>query len=312
MNHQKKPLIFISLFLLTFSELPGQVTEAEKSLRTASATETSGWKSENNLAITFSQVTFTNWAAGGQNSISVNGRYNGIFKYARERFSWDNQADIGYGLLIQGKNPALKTDDRLEIMTKAGYGFSEKLNGAILGSFKTQFAPGYAGTELDKPISNLLAPAYLIIAAGADFKPNDQLTLFVAPLTGKVTMVMDEELSALGAFGVEPGKNMRTEFGGYLRLGYHRDLMQNVGLQTKIDLFSNYLKDPQFIDVSWEVLILMKINKFLTASINTHLLYDHDILIGKDLTGDGIADDFKPRVQFKELVGIGLTFKIPQ
>ena len=88
--------------------------------------------------------------------------------------------------------------------------------------------------------------------------------------------------------------------------------MTNVSLASNLDLFSNYLKDPQFVDVNWEVLILMKINKFLTASFNTQLIYDHDIKIGKDTSGNGELDDFSPRIQFKELVGIGLTFKIPK
>jgi len=45
--------------------------------------------------------------------------------------------------------------------------------------------------------------------------------------------------------------------------------------------------------------------------MNTHLIYDHDIQIGKDTNNDGTMDDFRPRVQFKELVGLGLSFKIP-
>jgi len=302
------------LWALAFSGmvLQAQVTEAEKKLREVKTPGDGGWTIGNSLSIAFSQVTFTNWASGGQNSVSVNGRYNGIFSYLKDRLSWDNQVDVGYGILMQGANDLQKTDDRIELMSKAGYRFSETLNGALLGTFKTQFAPGYAGKESSKVISDLLAPAYLVLAAGADYKPSDKLSLFIAPLTGKITLVYNDSLSAAGAFGVEPGRQMRAELGGYLRMAYKTDLMQNVALQTKVDLFSNYLKDPQFVDVSWEVLVMMKINKYLSASINTHLLYDHDILIGKDLSGDGEPDDFKPRIQFKELVGIGLAFTLPQ
>jgi hypothetical protein len=225
--------------------------------------------------------------------------------------AWDNQVDVGYGILKQGKYGWQKTDDRLDLLSKAGYRFSNVLSGAVLGNFRTQFAPGYPGPDSKTRISDLLSPGYFLGAAGLDYKPVEWFSSFISPLTTKMTFVLDDSLSQAGAFGVTAGKKFRAELGGYIRMGLKHDLMKNVNLATNLDLFSNYLKDPQYVDVNWEVLILMKINKFLSASVNTLLIYDHDISIGKDTSGDGVPDDFAPRIQFKELVGIGLTFKIP-
>jgi hypothetical protein len=102
---------------------------------------------------------------------------------------------------------------------------------------------------------------------------------------------------------------MRYEFGGYVRLFFKKDLMKNVNLQTKLDLFSNYLHNPQNIDINWEVLISMKVNKYITATINTQLLYDDDVMIAVDENGDGTPDSSGPRTQFKEVIGVGFSYK---
>jgi hypothetical protein len=303
-------VICILLTLIALTEVRAQVTDAEKHLRNLSLDDTTGWKTETNLNISFAQVSLTNWAAGGQNSMSVNGRLNGFYNYKIKRFAWDNQVDLGYGLLKQGKTAWQKSDDRFELMSKLGYRLTETLNGAALASFKSQFAPGYSMPEERKLVSDIFSPAYLLVALGLDLKKGDNFSLFAAPLTAKMTFVLNDSLSSVGAFGVDTNKLFRAEVGGYVRVLWKHDLMKNVGLQTKLDLFSNYLKDPQYIDVNWEVFLNMKINKFLTVNINTLLIYDHDIQIGKDTNSDGTPDEFKPRIQFKELFGLGLAYTL--
>jgi hypothetical protein len=311
MNFKKLlPLISLLVIICSVPAIQAQVTDGEKHLRTLVLDTVSGWKTENNLSIAFSQVSLTNWAAGGQNSMSVNGRFNGFYNYKKQRMAWDNQVDLGYGLLKQGKTVWQKTDDRFELMSKLGYRLTETINGAALASFKSQFAPGYSMPEGGSVISDIFAPAYFLGAIGLDLKKGGNFSLFASPLTTKMTFVLNDSLSNAGAFGVDPGKKFRAEVGGYVRILWKHDIMKNVGLQTKLDLFSNYLNNPQFIDVNWEVFLMMKINKYLSVNVNTLLIYDHDIEIGKDTNDDGTPDDFGPRIQFKELFGLGLAFTI--
>lgn len=309
----------VSFFLATAFYIPmfcagpgasAQVTEGEKHLRNISLDGEKGWKTETNVSLSFSQVSLTNWAAGGLNSMSVNGRFNGFYNYKKDRMAWDNQVDLGYGLLKQNGTSWQKSDDRFELMSKLGYRLSEFLNGAVLANFKSQFAPGYSKPEGGQVISDLLSPAYFVGAIGLDLKKGENFTLFVSPLTTKMTFVRNDTLSAHGAFGVDPGKKSRTELGGYIRAMWKHEVMKNVGLQTKLDLFSNYLKDPQRVDVNWEVLLMMKINKYLSVNINTLMIYDYDIKIGKGTNEDGSPKDPKARIQFKELLGFGLAFTI--
>ena len=78
-------------------------------------------------------------------------------------------------------------------------------------------------------------------------------------------------------------------------------------MDTKLKLFSNYLKSPGNIDVNWDLMLLMKVNKWLSASVSASLIYDDDIDIPLDKNDDGINDNVGPRVQFKEVIGVGLN-----
>jgi hypothetical protein len=247
--------------------------------------------------------------------------------YKGTKDAWNNTLDIGYGLLKQGKDVGLmKTDDKIDVLSKYGRQFHKGWYYAALLNFKTQMTAGYNYPNDSVPISNLLAPAYLLGALGVDFKPNSYFSLFVAPVTVKMTIVNDQKLADAGAFGVDKatydnagirltkGKFTRSELGGYVRIIYSRnkfnaEWLKNVAFTTKADFFSNYLKSPQNIDVSWETLIAFKVNKFISVNINTVLLYDDDVNIAVDNNGDGTVDEYGPRVQFKEILGIGFSYK---
>ena len=157
-----------------------------------------------------------------------------------------------------------------------------------------------------------MAPGYLLAALGLNYIPNTYFNAFLSPLTGRLTFVLDEALSQKGAFGVAKGEKMKKELGSYVRLAFAKSdfkqgFFQNMSIGTKVDLFSNYLKDPQYVDVNWETLLGMKVNKYITVSLNTQLIYDHDVRI--DYNQSGSIDDDSPRVQFKEILGIGFMYK---
>jgi hypothetical protein len=61
-------------------------------------------------------------------------------------------------------------------------------------------------------------------------------------------------------------RQYEPEFGGYLRAVYRIDLFENITFQTKLDLFSNYLENPQNIDVNWENLLMARITEYISAS----------------------------------------------
>jgi hypothetical protein len=130
----------------------------------------------------------------------------------------------------------------------------------------------------------------------------------VGPLSGKVTVVRDDSLSTQGAYGVEAGENVRYEFGGSMKAVFQKEIFKNVTFNTKLDLFSNYIKNPEKVDISWEVMINMKINEFLSANLHTHLMWDDDIKFAV-VDDAGIITGKESKVQFKEVFGVGLSYK---
>lgn len=316
----KTKLITLVFFLSVFNiALYSQVTEAEKNLRTLTADTTQGWKNGGVFAVNLAQTSLKNWAAGGQNSVAVNGMFSVFANLINGKSRWDNSLDMGYGLLKQGKNEDFrKTDDKIDFLSKYGREAFTNFYYAALLNFKTQMTPGYNYPDVTNKISDMFSPAYLLIAIGMDYKPNANFSAFIAPLTVKFTFVTDDTLSAAGAFGVEPGKTLKSEIGGYLRAIYTKndfkgEFMKNIAFTTKIDLFSNYADNPQNIDVSWENLIAMKVNKYISVNLNTHLMYDDNILIKIDRNNDGDVIDIEDvpgkRIQFKEIFGVGLSYK---
>jgi hypothetical protein len=313
-----KTQILIIILLCLLPEAFSQVTEGEKKLRTANSDTTMGWKTAGLFSVTVSQTSLTNWAAGGQNSLALNGMFTGLANYKKGKSSWDNLLDIGYGLMKQGKETDfMKTDDKIDFTSKYGREAFKNFNYALLMNFKTQMSAGYKYPDTENKISDFFAPAYLLLAAGLDYKPTQYFSTFIAPLTAKFTFVTDEKLSEAGAFGVEPGKTSRSEIGGYLRMVYTRgdfksELLKNVTFVTKLDLFSNYTENPQNIDISWETLTALKVNKFITVNFTTHLIYDDNIKVPVDRNDDGIYESTEapgPRVQFKEILGVGFSYK---
>ena len=263
------------------------------------------WKLDGSVSLNFVQSSFSNWSAGGDNSVSgtAAGLLNLICK--KNKLLWENVLNSGYGQTFL-KNEKRKNDDRIDFSSKLGYVASEKWNYAFLTGLKTQFDKGYMFYPVEDPNiynSKFFAPAYLILSLGMDYKPNDDFSLYLSPVTARLTIVADDYLSDMGAFGVDPGKRVYTGFGAYLRSSYNMKLHQNILLNTSVELFSNYLDKPQNIVVNWDASIDMKVTKFISAKLQMQLMYDDKT---KMIEADGTMTG--PRVQFKQVLGVGFSY----
>lgn len=283
-------------------------------------TTKSNWEIDGTSRLNFSQVSLKNWHAGGQNSVSLNGLMNINARKSKGKGSWENFLEIGYGTIKQGQNNWIKTDDRIDFTSKYSYKAKHNWNYAALLNFKTQLTAGYDYPNDSIKISGLFSPAYFLESFGFEYKIDNKFSFYIAPITLKATIVGNQELANLGAFGVEgaeidtagniirEGQNTRTEFGGYIRVHYDTKVIENINFNTKLELFSNYLDNPQDIDVNWMSMLTLKVNKFISATLSTQLIFDKDIDIATDSDNDGIKDTFEPEVQFKEVFGLGLNY----
>ena len=308
-------------------------------------TDEGPWKKGGMGALTFNQVGLFNWQAGGTSNMTLIGNLNLFANYEQGSTKWENNLDLAYGFIKNNifsdpDAPITKAEDKIDFNSKYGRkAWSDKMFYTGLLSFRSQFAPGFANPGDPVYISKFLAPAYLQIAAGLEYNPNDWLQFFFSPVSGKITIVGDDSLASVSAFGVNqrneagdflPGnsENLRFEFGATFRAKIKRDIMENIGLESQLELFSNYIDRPQNVDVRWNTAIVAKVNKYITVNLFLDLIYDHDIKIGlTDSDGlpiysidpntnapytDGSGNPIQrmePRTQFKEVFGVGFSYK---
>lgn len=267
------------------------------------------------------QSSFVNWNAGGRNNISLLGFINATATYEHPYYDWDNTLNIALGglqYLDKDADGLQKTDDRIELASKLGYRLKENKYYylSFIGGFRTQFLDGFQYPDDSNRVSTFMAPGYINLALGIDYKPSKNFSVFLSPAASKMTFVRDQTLANAGAFGVTaaeydtagvlitPGSQFRHELGAYFKLIYNVEIAKNIEMKSRLDLFSNYLVNPQNIDVNADVLFNFKVNNWFSASANFTLIYDHDILItdAKGNTG--------PRTQFKSVLGVGVSYTV--
>lgn len=281
------------------------------------------WKKGGVIGLNFSQSSFTNWAAGGVNSVSLTALTNLFANYKKGKNSWDNTLVMAYGLIQSGHDAPRKNEDKIDLTTSYGRFAAKHWTYTLMLNAKSQFDNSYNYPDDSTVIAHFAAPAYVLFSLGMEYKSDDKaLSFLVSPLTSKTTIVNDQRLADLGAFGVDPAtrdvsgkivthaKLARYEVGGFIKMLYKKEIIKNVLLATKVELFSNYLKDPQNIDVNWEFQLDMKVNKYIVTSISTQMIYDHDIPVPVERTENGITvPGVGPRLQFKEVLAIGIAYK---
>lgn len=263
------------------------------------------WKLEGVTGINFSQTSLKNWSGGGENSLAGNTYLNGALNYKEGNWAWDNNLALDYGLASTATLGVRKSTDKIDFASKLGYKATEKLFYTALYDFKTQFTEGFNyGADPKQRISDFMAPAFSTISLGLDYKPSEKFSLYFSPVAGKLTWVKDDEFSSKGMFGVKPGDTFRGELGTYLKTVFKTPIVENVDLISKADFFTAYNETFGNIDVDWDVLLSMKINKYLSATFNTTLRYDDDVhFIDSDGNSQG------PRIQFRQVLGVGLAYK---
>jgi hypothetical protein len=265
------------------------------------------WKVGGLYNLNFNQAALSNWAAGGDNSsISLSTFLNAHAFYLKGKHSWDNTLDVAYGFINTTSLGTRKSDDRFDLLSKYGYDIGKKWYISGLFDFRSQFSKGYAyPNDLPKQVtSDFLSPAYILLSPGLNYKPNDQFSFFISPATARWLIVKNDSLASVGAFGVDSGKNSRFEFGAFMSVSYNKKISPSAVYSGRLDLFSNYLHNPQNISLYWTNVLAVKISKLLSMSLTVNMIYDNDV---KTVNADGTSGGPKPQIQ--ELFGVGLAYK---
>ncbi|TKS56799.1 DUF3078 domain-containing protein [Mesohalobacter halotolerans] len=282
------------------------------------------WTKVNMFSLQASEVSFTNWNSGGTNSVSGLLGIEIERNYKDKRFKWDNQLIIRVGANKQSDQDIRKTEDHLEINSKAGFSFKKNSNWYYLGrlNFNTQFFNGFNFPNTSDIISQFMAPGYLFMGLGVEHKIKKQnFYMYLSPMTFKSTFVLNQKLANDGAFGVdeairdtdgniiEEGKQVRVESGILINNEYKKELFDNVLMNHRISIYTDYINNFGNIDIDWEVNFSFKVNSFIKANFGSHLRYDDDVKIRIEQE-DGSFVEGGSRVQWKQQLGIGVTFEL--
>ncbi|MEE1897619.1 DUF3078 domain-containing protein [Flavobacterium rakeshii] len=311
-----KTVITVLFILITSSKIYSQVI-----ITTTLPDSITYWEKNNKLGLDINQVAFINWSVGGNNAIS--GVVKGEFSrnYTKKNVSWANELILRYGLNSQEGQEVRKTDDKIQLNSTFGYRKDTISNWYYSAkfTFTTQFANGYAYPNTTDEISGPFSPAYIFLGVGSEYKRKDLgLTVYLSPLTNKTTLVLNQTLANKGAFGVDKaiydelgnlirsGKNSRTEVGILLTGQFKRQVFKNIMMDQRLTLYTDYINKFGNVDVDWQLQLDMTVNEYVKANIGTHLIYDDDIKATEEI--DGVVVAKGPKIQLKQLLGVGLSY----
>lgn len=263
------------------------------------------WKKGGNFSLTVNQGSLSNWAAGGDNfSFSLNSNLGLFAFYKKDKHSWDNSLDLAYGVISSTSLGKRKANDRIDFLSKYGYELNPKLNLTGLVNFRSQFANGFNylknSNNADSAVlvSKSLAPAYVLLSIGLDYKPCKDFSLFFSPTTARWVFVGDNNLKPM--YSVPLNKSSRQEFGAFASANYLKAIGKNLNFKSKLDLFSNYKSNPQNIDIYWANNLTAKITKYINFSLTLDVIYDDDV--------QNVNPNKGPAPQILQLMGIGFAY----
>lgn len=264
------------------------------------------WKKGGMFSLNVNQGSLSNWSAGGDKfSLSLNAFLNTYAFYKKDKYSWDNNIDLAYGILKTTSLGNRKSSDRIDLTSKYGYSISKVWVVALLGNVRSQFAKGYAynktaaGIDSASLTSKTFMPAYVLLSLGLDYKPTSNFSLFISPLTARWVIAGDTAIGQL--YGIPMGKQSKKEFGAFVSLNYMKKIAENINYKGKLDLFSNYRSNPQNINIFFSSVLTAKLSKYINFSLNLDIIYDDNTKNINPAKG--------PAAQILQLMGIGFAYK---
>ena len=280
-----KKIILLFALSIQFQSLYAQETPIENA-------ETTAWTRSGTFTFLLNQSAFENWAAGGVSSISGTVGINYDVNYLKDDWSWDNKIIASFGITKIKDQDTQKSDDRLEWNSVLGKKASGYWYYSGFINFKTQFTDDL-DSDTEGP-TKFLSPGYLQIGPGMLWKKSENLKVNIAPTTSKL-IVVDKNLTLPNAayFGVEEGKSTRFEFGASIGAYYKFDLMKNISMENILNLYSNYLEDPQNVDLDYTMNLVMNINKYISTTLAYQTIYDDNAFEG---------------LQTRQVFGLGVNY----
>jgi hypothetical protein len=266
----------------------------EPPLDTMKTEKKPSWKHTMIISASITQVSFTDWAQGGENALAYALFLEGKSTYTRDSIEWVNSYKFGYGQARLGSLGIRKTDDMINFESLVTYRIGKYINPYASISLKTQLSEGvtYDATGLAIPVSNFFDPAYLIQAIGLGYQPipevKTRLGIALREIITKkfITYSDDPTTTQVEKTRIDGGMESVTEVGW--------NVMENVIFNSKLEIFAP-LKRFNQTTIRSDNTLSAKVNKFLSVNLNVQLINDPQV---------------QARTQIKETLAMGISFTL--
>jgi len=285
------------------------------------------WKVYGLTSLSLNQASFSNWSAGGDNSLSGTALLKLYADYTMNKSTWNTVLNMKYGMVKTGDDPTEKNEDLIELISQYNYEIAKVWRASAQLNFTTQFAKGYENPGDDYYISNFMAPGYLTLTPGITYQPVEYFSILMSPVTPKGIFVLDQDLADVGAFGVDPadttadgtivkgtGQTTKLKFGAFVEFYLKKELKPDLAIESRLNVFYNYLKDNAIpegdvpVDMNWQTYLNYTLNKWFSVNFFLNLLYQPgDKLITTNEAGE-VTVTPNDKLQVQETLGIGLTY----
>ena len=253
-----------------------------------------GWTHGLLAGFVLSQASYTDWAAGGENSLAYTASLDGKSTQDMERTNWVTTYKFAFGQSRLGTQGLRKTDDKIDLETVLGLKVWETVNPYAAGTFKSQFAKGYTYDDagVGTPVSAFFDPAYFTETAGIEYKPGPVFkTRFGVGLRQTITSNYP-----IYADDPETAEVETTLFQGILESVSDLEwaIEEGVVFTSKLELIAPFDTIDQ-ITVRSDNTLAAKIGDYLTAKVNVELLNDWRVT---------------RKTQVRQTVAFGLSYAI--
>lgn len=298
MNKTTALIFCITIFSFSYSQDRTVRELLIVSTRPIQSLDSNGWKLNGTFILNLNQGALSNWASGGEeNVLGMNSILNYAVHFRHNKHTWDNYFDLALGFQnATSFGQFRKIDDRIDVTTKYGFRVNQHWYLGLLTNFNSQALIGYDYTvESEQKVSSFITPGKIILSPGFDYKTAHRFSLFISPVTARWNLKHDPDFFNIAKFGVDSARKVNTEFGAFVTAKFSASFTKWATYSSRIDLFSNYKRKPENIDVLMNNLLTMRFTKIFATNLCLDLIYD---------------DDVKKRLQIKEVLGIGFTVRI--
>jgi hypothetical protein len=293
-------MILVSLPLFAQEKTPEQIEQEKKFQEKAAqagkdTVKAYGWTHSVVTGLNLTQISFKDWAAGGENALSYTVGLAGVSTQDLENTNWTNSYKLAFGQTRLGSQGLRKTDDEIYFESLLIYKYGLYINPYVAATVRSQFAKGYVYDNLGNGVvvSKFFDPGYLTQSVGVAYRPLPEITTRVGVGMREVfasdfaPLYTDDPLTAeVEKSRVNGGAESVTEV--------NWNFAENMLFNSRLEIFMPF-SDVHYTTVRSDNALSAKVNKYITTNLTLTLIDNPRV---------------SPYTQMKQVLSLGLSYTL--